>query len=85
MSFYEVWNDLLILFRIIWDHILDFIILNIRYIENRLVVIKEENSEDEVSIEISINSYPGQSLRLVLGDLSFLPSKGASFLINLFS
>ena len=59
MSFYEVWNDLLILFRIIWDHILDFIILNIRYIENRLVVIKEENSEDEVSIEISINSYPG--------------------------
>lgn len=59
MSFYEVWNDLLILFRIIWGHILDFIILNIRYMENKLVAIREENSEDEVNIEISINSYPG--------------------------
>lgn len=59
MSFYEVWNDLIVIFGIILNHILDFIIAMIRYVENKLVTFRNENSEDEVNIEISINSYPG--------------------------
>ena len=59
MSFYEVWNDLIVIFGIILNHILDFIIQMIRYVENKLVTFRNENSEDEVNIEISINSYPG--------------------------
>ena len=59
MSFYEVWNDLLVIFGIILNHILDFIISMIRYVENKLVTYRNENSEDEINVEISINSYPG--------------------------
>ena len=58
MSFYDIWNDLLIIFRIILNHILDFIIILLRFVENKLVTFRNENSEDEVNIEISINSYP---------------------------
>ena len=59
MSFYEVWNDLLVIFGIILNHILDFIIAMIQYVENKLVTYRNENSEDEINVEISINSYPG--------------------------
>lgn len=59
MSLYEVWNDLIVIFGIILNHILDFIIDMIRYVENKLVTYRNEHSEDEINVEISINSYPG--------------------------
>ena len=59
MSLYEVWNDLIIIFNIILGYIIDFIISMIRYVENKLVTYRNEHSEDEINVEISINSYPG--------------------------
>ena len=53
MSFYEVWNDLLIIFRIILCYILDFIIAMIRFIENKLVTYRNENSDDEIALAIA--------------------------------
>lgn len=59
MSFYEVWNDLLVILRILLNPLLNFMIGLMRYVFNDLVTFRNEDSEDEVKIEISINSCRG--------------------------
>ena len=57
MSFYEVWNDLILIFNIILIHIFDGIVYSLNYIIALILNIEENHlKREEIKVEISINS-----------------------------
>lgn len=57
MSFYEVWNDLIVIFNIILIHIFDGIVYSLNHIIALIVNIEENHlKREEIKVEISINS-----------------------------
>lgn len=57
MSFYEVWNDLILIFNIILIHIFDGIVYSLNRIIALILNIEENHlKREEIKVEISINS-----------------------------
>ena len=57
MSFYEVLNDLILIFNIILIHIFDGIVYSLNYIIALILNIEENHlKREEIKVEISINS-----------------------------